>query len=388
MAVESTNNPLSGLWKSTHIEKLFYGPDSVKKHLLSALPSESSKAFILTGASLATKTSLIKQVEELLGSKHHAGTFADIKQHAPVAQLDRATEAVTNDSTIDTIISVGGGSPIDSAKAISHRVHEKAGKYLYHITIPTTLSAAECTMAAGYTSSDGLKIGVASPELVPHVILYDALFARETPQKLWLSTGLRAVDHAVELMYHPTAAELPTKTMALSAVERLFKYLRLSKRDPRDLDVITQLQLAAYASLGFYGLNIQGPLGLSHVLGYALGSPYGIPHGVTSCLTLGHVVKLKAASDPASAAPQIARMLPLVKEGGAGRTGSDNATDDAREVGDEILRLVQDLGLKTTLTELGVGQDQAKVVAKRATGGKEEGDEVFESVLGLVKGLY
>jgi alcohol dehydrogenase class IV len=143
---ESSNQPLFGLWQPRPLQALYYGPDCVQKHLLSCLPSESSKAFILTGSSLANKTSLVSDVEKLLGARH-ASTFSDIKQHAPVAELDRATELVLKDDKIDTIISIGGGSPIDSGKAISYRAHEKGGKWLHHITIPTTLSVAECKSA-------------------------------------------------------------------------------------------------------------------------------------------------------------------------------------------------------------------------------------------------
>lgn len=115
--MDSSLNPLTGFWKPHILKGLYYGPDVVKKQLLSCLPSEKSKAFIITGASLANKTPLIKELEDLLSSKHHAGTFSNIKEHAPVAQLDEATEKVHSDPSIDTIISVGGGSPIDSAKA-------------------------------------------------------------------------------------------------------------------------------------------------------------------------------------------------------------------------------------------------------------------------------
>lgn len=199
--VESTQNPLAGLWKPSQLQRLHYGSNSVKDHLLSCLPSESSKAFIVTGTSLANKTTLIKQVQELLGPKHHAQTYSKIGQHAPVAQLDEATDLVLKDETIDTIISVGGGSPIDSAKAISHRLSErKAGKFLYHIAIPTTLSAAECTLAAGYSKEDGLKVAVAHPRLVASVILYDAKFMLDTPPWLMMSTAMRSMDHAMELM--------------------------------------------------------------------------------------------------------------------------------------------------------------------------------------------
>jgi len=376
---ESTTNPLSGLWKPTQIQQLWYGPNSVANHLLDSLPSSTSKAFIITGNSLATKTPLIKQVEEILGSSRHAGTFSNIREHAPVAQLDEATEVVGKDEKIDTVISIGGGSPIDSAKAISFRLHERKGKWLYHVTIPTTLSAGECTPMAGYTKEDGVKTGVSDPKLAPNVVIYDSKFGLYTPPKLFLSTGLRAVDHAMELMYNGTISEMPGRQMAISAASSLFKYLPLYKEDPKDEDTITQLFLAAFASLGFRGTNVKGGLGLSHSLGYALGSPYGIPHGITSCLTLGHVVKLQAG-DAASAA-QIARMLPFI---GQSRSGDDAA--DARQVGEAILKLVKGLDLATNLKNYKVGDDQLPIITQRATGAN--GGELYDKVAALVKTLY
>lgn len=375
---ESSQQPLSGLWKTTHLQQLYYGSDSVKKYLLECLPSENSKAFIITGSSLANKTSLIKSLESQLGSRH-AGTFSNIKQHAPVAQLDEATDKVINDDKIDTIISVGGGSPIDSAKAISYRLNEKSGKFLHHIAIPTTLSAAECTFNAGFTNKDGQKIGVADARCAPHAIIYDSTFGLETPPRLWMSTGLRALDHALELMYHPTSTEVPCRKMALSAAADLFEYLPKYKADPKNEDIITRLQLASYASLGFLGLNVKGGLGLSHALGYALGSPYGIPHGITSCLTLGHVVKLK--SQDAAAASQIARMAPFI---GVQKTGDD--AKDAEAVGQAILNLVEKLGLKSDLKEYKVGEDQKPVITKTAT--RSESGPVYDAVYKLVEGLY
>ncbi|KAH3981703.1 hypothetical protein HBH98_067810 [Parastagonospora nodorum] len=375
---DATNHPLSGLWQPTQLQKLHYGSESVKDHLLDCLPSEKSKAFIITGSSLATKTPLVKQVEQLLGSKH-AGTFSKIGQHAPVAQLDEATEIVQKDDSIDTVISIGGGSPIDSAKAISYRLHEKSGKWLYHIAIPTTLSASECTMMAGYTESDGVKTGVRAKELVPHVVLYDAQFALQTPERLWTSTGLRAMDHAIELLYHPTATEMPARWLTLQAAASLFENLPKYKADPKNEDVITKLQLAAFASLGFLGYNIKGGLGLSHALGYALGSPYDIPHGITSCLTLGHVVKLKA--NDAAAAEQVARLLPFI-----GEATSGDAKKDAEKVGDRILELVKTLGLDSDLRNYKVGKDQIPVITKRASG--QESGGVYDAVEGLVKGLF
>ena len=388
ITMDATTKPLAGLWKPHQLKGLYYGSGVVKSHLLECLPSDTSKAFIITGASLASKTPLIEQIEEILGSKH-AGTFSNIKEHAPIAQLDEATTQVQKDSSIDTIISVGGGSPIDSAKAISYRVNEKAGHFLTHIAIPTTLSAAECTALAGYTKEDGVKTGISHPKVFASYILYDSTFALHTPPSLFASTGIRALDHAVELQYHPTASMMPARWMTLGAIKELFFYLPKYQQNPKDEEIITQLYLAAFASLGFLGLNMKGGLGLSHTMGYALGSPYGIPHGITSCLTLGHVVKLKAQASKKDA-ESIAAILPFIDE-----TPSGDAVKDSQKVGDRILQLVKDLGFKTTLTEKGVGKDQLDTICARATGGltpdKEkspEEDKMYKSIKGLVETLY
>ena len=376
----ATVHPFSGLWQPTHLQKMIYGPGSVQKHLKSCLPSEKSKAFIITGSSLA-KTSLIKDVESLLTSSNHAGTFSKIGQHAPVAQLDEATKAVQNDSAIDTIISIGGGSPIDSAKAISYRVHEKTGNFLHHITIPTTLSAAECSFLAGYTQEDGTKTAVRDPKIAVSVIIYDAKFGLETPEKLWLSTGIRALDHAVELLYNPAATEAPSKPLSLTSIQTLFEYLPKYKANPKDEDVLTKCMLGAFTSLYPMGVNVIGGIGLSHSLGYALGSPFGIPHGITSCLTLGKVVKLKA-EDPESA-EQIARILPFI---GLSRSGDNK--EDAEKVGDAIIDLVKTLGLESNLKEYGVSEDQLPKIVKMSTGGKEPSDPLYQKVEGLVTTLW
>lgn len=388
--MESSRSPMAGLYKTNALQAIYYGPDTVKQNLLSCLPSENSKAFIVTGSSLYNSTPLIKDLETLL-AKRHAGTFSNIKQHAPVAQLDEATDQVLKDPSIDTIISVGGGSPIDSAKAISYRVNEKSDHFLRHVAIPTTLSAAECTFLAGYTQSDGVKTGIAHPSTLPSHVLYDPKFGLHTPPHLFITTGIRALDHAVELQYHPTATWMPCQLLARTAVKELFDLLPQYKSNPKDEDIITRLFLAAYASLGFLGGNIKGGLGLSHTLGYALGSPYGIPHGVTSCLTLGHVVKLKAKASKEDAV-KIAELLPVL-----GQQRSKDDVADAEKVGDLILKLVDDLGYKTTLTEKGVEKSELETIVGRATGGKNqkgddktssEEDQMVKGVRKLVEALW
>jgi alcohol dehydrogenase class IV len=383
MSLESSNCPLTGLWQpQLQLKHLYYGPSCVKRHLLDTLPSSSSKVFIITGTSIATKTPLVHQLETLLGSRH-AGTFSGIRQHGPAADIDVATECVNRDPSVDTILSLGGGSPIDAAKTLSYRVKEKSGKFLTHLTIPTTLSAAECTAGGGYTKSDGVKVGFMAPEMGVTAIFYDPEYAGYTPKDLWLATGIRAMDHAVECFYHPYATEVPWKSLSIWAVGTLFECLPKARDShPHDEDVTTRLLLAAFASSGLKGKNLKGGMGLSHSLGHALGSPYGIPHGITSCLTLGHVVKLKARKSQQDA-KQIARLLPVI---GAPASGDD--LQDALQVGDSILRLVDSLGLRQGgLSERGVGRGEIPIIVQRATGGLKEGP-MYDIVSQLVESLF
>lgn len=152
---------------------------------------------------------------------------------------------------------------------------------------------------------------------------------------------MRALDHAVELMYHPLASEIPTKRMCLEAIKDLFTYLPQSKENPEDADVRTKLFLACYSSL--FPFLFTGGVGLSHSIGHAIGATYSIPHGITSCLSLAPTVHFKA-SNPLEA-KQIARIVPYI-----GKQSTGNDEKDAHMVGDAIAELVEKLGHKITLS--------------------------------------
>ncbi|KAH6984458.1 hypothetical protein BKA56DRAFT_670971 [Ilyonectria sp. MPI-CAGE-AT-0026] len=145
-----------------------------------------SHVLTITGSSLA-KTPF-KHIESALTPKNHVGTFHDIKQHAPVSGLDQATALASDtNNTIDTIISIGGGSPIDAGKIISHRHHAKHNKYLTHITIPATFSAAECTAMAGFMTELGLKQGINDPNVAASYIMPDFGTSRQAQSEMELA---------------------------------------------------------------------------------------------------------------------------------------------------------------------------------------------------------
>jgi len=85
---------------------------------------------------------------------------------SPIGAIREATDLVKS-AGADVLISIGGGSPIDSAKAIVYQIHEDTGKWIPSIAVPTTLSVAETTQNAGFTTEEKKKIAVSNPELVP-----------------------------------------------------------------------------------------------------------------------------------------------------------------------------------------------------------------------------
>ena len=126
----------------------------------------------------------------------------------------------------------------------------------------------ETTQFAGYTSESGHKIGVVHPNLSPRMIVYDGNVAQYTPLRLWLSSGMRALDHAIEMLYNPGASETPHKLLSLATAHELFTLLPKSKADPQNIDLRQRLQIVAFGSL--FSISFRGGLGLSHAMGTSL----------------------------------------------------------------------------------------------------------------------
>jgi alcohol dehydrogenase len=267
------------------------------------------RVFVVTTKSALRDPALAPAVEELLGERF-AGRFADIGQHAPAHSVMEAVRAAAQ-SGADALVSVGGGSPIDAAKAVAFSLATgldlvqpdaparargaKLGRTLPHFAVPTTLSVAELAGNAGFSAEKTKeKVGVGAPQLRPAAVFYDAELALRTPLDLWLTTGIRAVDHAVETLLASGQHPLPD-VAALDGLRRLRRGLLATQANPADPDARTECQLGAWHS---YLLPGPAARGLSHTLGKRLGSRHDIPHGVTSCLLLPHVLRYLAPSAP------------------------------------------------------------------------------------------
>jgi maleylacetate reductase len=335
-----------------------------------------SRALVIGSRSVVENDRLMEPLLNALGSRC-AEIFGDLKPHVPRETVLRAA-AVARNCKADGVISVGGSTAHDTAKgtiwaladnvtqahqfdALAVRSGQRGeriapkmvGVALPIFAIPTTLSAGEFTNIAGITDeAKQNKQAFQDRGLFSKAIFLDPEMTIATPDWLWLSSGIKAVDHCVESILSITAQPY-TDALALHALKTLFKYLRVTKETPSDLPARGKCQVAAWLSV--MGLS-NVSLGLSHGLGQRLGGICKVPHGFTSCVTLPHVL---AFNRKVTAAKQAA----LARQVGLATSG--DVEQDATEFQGAILRLIkEDLKLPYRLRDVSVARSDIRRVAE------------------------
>ncbi|KAG6915459.1 hypothetical protein DXG01_011363 [Tephrocybe rancida] len=390
MALQDSTTSLSGFygWTDT-LKGVYYGPGSTTTALPKLLRTLSiTKALLVTGSSLHDKTDVVKKVENILKDQDAYGaTFYDIGQHSPIDGIRRALE-LFKQHQCDGIVSVGGGSPVDASKAILYfQQKDTSGPTLPHIAIPTTLSAAEYSIGAGYTDDTGNKVAISSQYLAPSGVILDAELTLATPERLWLAPviSIQCPIILTELGYFKVvnwpSIPIPVKVLCYTALTDLFVYLPQCKASPQAVDIRQKLQLASWMSLWPTKREKYSALGLSHALGHKLGAKYGIPHGITSCLTLAPTVALKAKVASQEDKELLAKTLFYLQQPSTG-----SVDGDVVKLSSLIHQLVDKLGLQSSLTEYNVPVEDLSKVAAGALG--SEDDPTFPEVVRMLKGLY
>ena len=343
--------PDIGSFSYANPRAIHWGPGSLVQleHELKRL--QVRRVALITNRSLVAEEKLLVRVRGALGDAE-ALTTEVIGAHAPMAEIDVAVEHTT-EIGVDGIVSFGGGSAIDSGKVIAVRLADRHGlayRGLPHIAIPTTLSAAELAGGAGYTDAAGDKAGMRDVRLLLDSVIYDAELTLATPMTLWLSSGIRALDHAVEGILadglHPFS-----DTLALRAIRALPETLPRTRALPSDLPVRTESQLAAWFS---FTLPAASAGGLSHMMGKQIGARHNIPHGVTSCLLMPHVMRYLGYNGKGD--------LLAAMEFGNGKGGDVDSAVAA------VTDLIASLGLPQHIAEYGIGEPELRRAAGELAG--------------------
>lgn len=315
----------------------------------------ASRPAIVSTRSVAGDEALTGPVRAALPAGAEAALVV-IGQHAPVGEIESAVERLAALGP-DVLVSLGGGSPIDAAKVVAAELGRRSGARVAHVAVPTTLSVAELAEGAGVTDEQGNKVGRRAEGMLPDAVVYDGALALRTPLPLWLSTGIRALDHAVEGYLLPGEHGW-SDLLAVEAVRRLFDSLPRALAAPGDPGVRTENQLAAW-----FGYTQPGAAaGLSHMLGKQVGARHGIPHGVTSCLLLAPTLRYRARAEGE-------RIASLARASGLG--------DDAEGLASAIEALVAELDLPRHLGAFGLDEADLRRAAEGLAGaGHDAGDLV------------
>ena len=324
------------------------------------------RVVVVTTNSLSGPGGLAEAVIKLLGSKFQS-MVSGIHPHTPRKDVIRVAKALDG---IDGVVTIGGGSVCDSVKAarlcLANDISDPVGMDRlrpYHnrnsepdetrsptlpfIAVPTTLSAGEFSSAAGVTDERGpVKQVFVYPRLSPDIVILDPEMTTQTPNRLFFSTGLRAVDHAVETWCSTNPTPL-SDAYSLHAARLLITSLRRVLDVPADLEARLDCMKGAWLSILGPAAGVKA--GASHGMGHALGGTAGMPHGETSCVMLPHILRYNASVNGNRQAVI------------ASAVGSPDMM-----LADIVSNLVAALGLPVRLRDAGVTESQIGDVAAAA----------------------
>ena len=333
------------------------------------------RVLVLSGKTVAEKTDSVRRVNDALGDMS-AGVYSNLPQRAPLSSAVEAANLAVAQG-VDTLVGVGGSTISDASRMIAVLMAEGIttvaqlrqlgedqdmmlspnleGKTLpLQVSIPTTLSAGEFNMGGGNVLDDqaGHKIRVRSTRLYADLIMLDAVMTKGTPDWLWLSTGVKALDHCIERLY-TTGNQPAIDAPILAAAEVLFTHLPKSRESDNDPEARLQCLVAAWMSM-MGAPNFA--TGLSHAIGHIIGVHYSVGHGYTSCVTQPYVMEFNR---PVSAAKQalLARSAGLDTRGLSDESAAEAA---ARAVDDFVLGL----GMPHRLRELEIPEEDLPKIAE------------------------
>lgn len=295
----------------TRMEKVLFGHGAAEAVKAEAIRLGAERVFLLVSRTLNQETSEVEKLRRALGNVY-CGTHDDMPAHSPREAVVDCANAM-RDAKADLLVSFGGGSTTDGGKAVTiclkhgiteadsmepfRTVVDKEGKRHFpeydapdvrQIVVPTTLSGGEFNARAGITNSKlRLKQSFMHPGIIPISVILDPEVTLPTPEWLFLSTGVRAVDHAVET-YLSIDANAYTDGACLQALRLLGEGLPRVKDDPTDLEARLKCLMGAWMSMT--GVITGSRLGASHAIGHILGGSAGVPHGHTSCIMLPYVL--------------------------------------------------------------------------------------------------
>lgn len=350
-------------------EVSYFGPGARKE-----LPGEVRrlglhKAFVCTDKDLI-KFGVAQKVLDVL---EEAGipyeVFSEIKQNPTVTNVKKGLEAYAN-SGADFILAIGGGSSIDTAKAVGiitnnpefadvvslEGVADTKHKAVPIIALPTTAgTAAEVTINYVITDEENEKKMVCvDPNDIPAIAIVDAELMYTLPRSLTAATGLDALTHAIEGLITKGAWEM-SDMFEIKAIEMIARHLETAVNEPTNAEARDGMAVAQYiAGMAFSNVG----LGAVHGMAHPLGAIFDIPHGVANALLLPIVMEYNA--------PAALDKYVTIAEAMSAYTEGMTREEAAKAAVDAVRQLSIRVGIPQHLAELGIKETDLPRLAKAA----------------------
>lgn len=311
---------------------------------------------------------LLERVQVGLGgSIEIAGVFGDVPANSSVAAV-QAGAAIGREGGADLVIAVGGGSPIDTAKAIrillglGGSLHDYQGYNLIDaplvpmIAVPTTAgTGSEVTPFAVIRDDEQqIKMTFASPFLAPDLAVLDPEMTRGLPPGLTAATGMDALTHAIEA-FVSTQANLISDSLALQAIDTISNSLREATHSGDNMDARGRMLVAScMAGMAFSSALV----GLVHAIAHAIGGKFPVHHGAANSILLPHGMRFNSTVAPNRYA-RIARALGV----NAGGRAEEDVIEDGIAA---AAALAANCGLPNCLRDVGVPHEALAALAEVA----------------------
>jgi len=374
-------------WQYHNPVKIHFGPGIVRS-LLQIVGSQRSILITTPGS---TKRGISDSLKKLLGGSLVA--IFDGVQPNPTFSSIKAAFTELQQYEYETIIALGGGSTIDTAKAVAaigasgseHWIdnHLKHGvPFPPHfapkpiIAIPTTAgTGSEVTMwATVWDMEEKKKYSITHPSLYPVKAILDPKLTLTLPEKETIYSGLDALSHAMEAIWNKNHNPI-SDAFALKAIELVRKHLPELRHEPNNIDLRTHLLRAnLFAGMAFSNTKTA----LAHSISYPLTAHFGLPHGLACSLPLPYILRFNGKR----AAERIGIMAEAI---GADQTSESMAS--------EITRLFDLLDVSRHLADYGIdGIGNKQLILKSAfTPGRADNNIVeinHQDLIGLIENLF
>lgn len=307
-------------------KKIIMGENALK-NAIPYIVSMGKKPLIVTGKIVVTLEAFKILTECLKNSGISYEVFTDITGEPTDVMINEGLSAYKNNDC-DFLIGIGGGSPLDSIKAIAimskcggklsdYMGREITGNFPPMVAIPTTAgTGSEATKFTVITDAETeIKMLLKGEALIPDLAVIDFENTKTSPKSITASTGLDALTHAVEA-YTSKLAQPLTDSLALSAVKRIFKYLPIAYENGNDTEARYEMSIAALEA----GICINNSsVTIVHGMSRPIGALFHVPHGTSNAMLLEKCMDFAKSG-------ALDKFADLARAVGAADTGTDNKT--------------------------------------------------------------